>query len=160
LKAKSPPKDTARERAIHLLARREHSRHELSQKLIQKGFSPSDIENALDSLEERGWLSDRRFTESWIRHRIHGGYGWYRIRAELQEKGVHSDIVQEVYEEQTINWSELAIQVWQKKYRSLPNDWNEKAKQMRFMQYRGFSNDHIASMYDQLNAQSELNSKA
>ncbi len=146
----SSPKDTARERAIHLLARREHSQKELFIKLLQKGFPKHDIEPALEDLQSRGWLSDIRFAESWIRHRANRGYGWLRIKAELNEKGVGSQEIEEAKASEPINWHNLALSEWRKKFKNKPSDWNEKAKQLRFLQYRGFSADDIEFVFQNL----------
>ncbi len=154
MKAKNTPAEqSARERAIHLLARREHSRKELRNKLIQKGFSAEQIDPELDSLEHRGWLSDLRFTESWIRHRIQSGYGPYRIRNELAEKGVSRDLIEQSFEEMTVDWVKMAHKVWQKKYNAMPQDWPEKVKQMRFLQYRGFFSQDIETMYEMIKSE-------
>lgn len=141
------PKDTALERAVRLLARREHSYHELVQKLTAKGFYATDITSALDSLVEKGWQCDLRFTESWIRHRIESGFGPRKIRQELSQKGVNHSTIELGFENIAPKWQKLAQQVWQKKYNCLPLDWNEKAKQIRFLMYRGFSNEQIEAMY-------------
>ena len=61
---------TCYDRALKLLALREHSRKELENKLRQKGCSADDIIIALDRLEEENFLSDRRFCESYIRSRL------------------------------------------------------------------------------------------
>jgi regulatory protein len=154
LKAKDPnPTQSARERAVYLLARREHSRKELKNKLIQKGFDADDIERGLNDLEQRGWLSDHRFTESWIRHRVESGYGPFRIRNELAEKGISKLLIDQTFEEIDIDWVKIAHKVWQKKYNAIPQDWPEKVKQMRFLQYRGFSSQDIESVYQMINSE-------
>ncbi|MGN0907827.1 MAG: regulatory protein RecX [Bullifex sp.] len=61
---------TAYDKALSLLAVREHNRKELSDKLISKGFDPSEISSALARLEREGYLSDRRFCQSYIRSRL------------------------------------------------------------------------------------------
>ncbi len=154
MKAKTPSSEqSARERAIQLLARREHSRKELRTKLIQKGFQVDDIEPELDALEQRGWLSDLRFTESWIRHRIQSGYGPFRIKNELSEKGVSRDLIDQCFEEISVDWVKMAHKAWQKKYNAMPQDWPEKVKQMRFLQYRGFFSQDIESMYEMIKSE-------
>ena len=51
-----------REVAMDYLSRREHTRHELLQKLLAKDFDFDDVEAALSRLMEQGLLSDERFT--------------------------------------------------------------------------------------------------
>ena len=60
----------ARATALRLLARREHSRLELSLKLRQRKL-PGDIINAvLDDYEKEGWLDDDRFADVYARQRM------------------------------------------------------------------------------------------
>ena len=75
MKPKSTPDaGELQERALRLLARREHSRAELSHKLGQAGFAADDITPLLDEFEEKNWLSDRRFAESYVAdHRAKAG---------------------------------------------------------------------------------------
>ncbi|OZA42250.1 MAG: recombination regulator RecX, partial [Hydrogenophilales bacterium 17-61-76] len=61
-----PQASKLRERALGLLARREHSRVELTRKLEQAGFDAADIRTLLDGFEAKKWLSDQRFAESYV----------------------------------------------------------------------------------------------
>lgn len=85
----------AYERALSLLARREHSRKQLADKLSQREFSGSVVEAALNELEREGSLSDRRFAEEWVEARLRrtpNGVGW--LRAALQQRGVSRDVAE------------------------------------------------------------------
>ena len=84
------------QKAIRMLASREHSRRELLEKLTRKSSDvPSDcIEQVLDALAEQGLQCDVRYAESLIRSRINRGYGPYYIRQELRSKGVAESVLQ------------------------------------------------------------------
>lgn len=69
-----------------MLARREHSQLELTQKLTQKGFQERDIELLLEEFVQLGWQSDQRFAESYSRSRVHKGFGPVRIQYELNNE--------------------------------------------------------------------------
>lgn len=60
----------ARERAMMLLAMREHSRAELARKLRRKGFSAAAAESAVESLTADRLVDDTRFAEEWVRSRL------------------------------------------------------------------------------------------
>ena len=60
-------------RALGLLARREHSRLELSKKLGARGFPRDVVARVIDRLEQSGALSESRFEESYIRARAARG---------------------------------------------------------------------------------------
>ena len=56
---------TLRERALRLLARRDHSRVELVRKLATHATS-EEIDSLATQLEQSGLLSDARFAESFV----------------------------------------------------------------------------------------------
>lgn len=78
------PVDAVVGRALNLLARREHSAHELRTKLAARGYVAADIDVALARLKAKSLQSDTRFAQSLARHRIEGGYGPRRIDSELR----------------------------------------------------------------------------
>jgi len=127
-----------RERALRLLARREHSRAELTRKLGQAGFAAADIAPLLDEFEQKNWLSDRRFAESHVAdHRARAGN--IKLAYDLRQRGVGDDIIEAVLSDNRDSELDRAQEVWQKKFGTPPTDAAEKARQMRFMQSRGFS---------------------
>ncbi|BBB25123.1 regulatory protein RecX [Amphritea japonica] len=134
----------AKNAAIYLLARREHSRKELKEKLIARS-ELIDLDIVLDELIERGYQSDQRFTESFIRMRASQGQGLIKIRFELQRKGVNSELIASAFEAAEIDWFELAADRYKRKYKAalLANDYKERAKRMRFMSQRGFNSEQI-----------------
>ncbi len=130
--------------AMDLLARREHSRRELINKLKIRGFEGEEVEAYLDRLAEKDLQSDQRFAESYVRMRSGNGYGQRRISQELTQKGIAESRISQIYEEMALDWYQIALEIWQKKYNQLPgNDLKLKAKQSRFLQYRGFDFDII-----------------
>jgi regulatory protein len=140
----SDPRTEARKKAMDLLARREHGRAELERKLLAAGFAADVAADALQQLAEEGLQSDRRFVESFVQSRINQGKGPLRIHADLGQRGIASDLVDEVLEEAGEDWYELAREARLKKFgRSQPDGFREKARQMRFLQYRGFEPDQI-----------------
>lgn len=135
--------------AINLLSRREYSRHELYQKLIDRTSCETTLENILDRLEEAGYQSDARFAESFLRSRINRGLGKLRIERDFKDKGIHRDLVEHVMTDD-IDWFELAMECGFKKSQSLDLlDYKEKQKLFRFLAYRGFSMDQIQYALEQ-----------
>lgn len=132
--------------ALRLLAMREHSRAELRRKLAARVEGSDALEPLLDQLEQKGLLSDARFAESYVRSKA-GRLGGGRLRRELGERGVSSDIVAAVLEE-ALPEDELtrARAVWKKKFGAPPQDRNEWARQARFLQTRGFAVEVIRKL--------------
>ena len=134
----------ARKKAMDYLARREHARAELLNKLTRFGFEPDVAADAVESLIEDGLQSDERFTEAFVRARINQGKGPARIRVDLKERGVAAVLVDEALAESGQDWFALAREVRLKKFgAACPNEFKEKARQMRFLQSRGFEPDQI-----------------
>jgi len=134
----------ARKKAMDYLARREHGRVELLDKVTAAGFDADVAENAIVKLTEEGLQSDRRFVEAFVRSRIDQGKGPARIRAELGQRGIAENLIDNGLTDVQQNWHDLARGVRQKKFGAgRPADFETKARQMRFLQYRGFEPDHI-----------------
>ena len=136
-----------RERTLRLLARRERSRFELARKLEQTGFAASDVHLLLDEFEEKNWLSDRRFAESYVAdHRTRAGS--VKLAYDLRQRGVRDDVIEAVLGDNRDSETERARDVWKKKFGAPPADAAEKAKQIRFMQSRGFTPEVIRRAID------------
>ena len=136
-----------RKKAMDYLSRREHSYQELITKLGKKNFNPSLVNVELEKLIEDGLLSDRRFTESFIRSRKNQGKGPLRIRSELSIRGVASQLIddgiQEVKQEE---WTQLAVEALKKKLGNDSElDYHKQLKLMRFLSTRGFSKQQVKS---------------
>ena len=89
-----------------MLARREHSRVELQEKLTKKGFPREQIECALEQLVANNLQSDQRFLEDFIRSRVLKGNGPLRISQELRQRGIEDGL--SYIDEQSIDWQEVA----------------------------------------------------
>ncbi len=140
----SDDRSEARKKAMDLLARREHGRAELEQKLVAAGFDAEVAVDALQRLADEGLQSDRRFVEAFVQSRINQGKGPLRIHADLGQRGIAAGLIDEVLEEAGEDWIALARDARLKKFgRSQPAGFKEKARQMRFLQYRGFEPDQI-----------------
>lgn len=132
-----------------MLARRDFSQFEISQKLKTKGYSEDIIAPILTDLSQSGYLNDQRYTENFIRSRRTRGYGPERIRQELKIRGVTQETIAEQLQITDNAWLVEARKVWQKHFKGqVPKDFKTKAKQMRFLQYRGFTQEQIESVVD------------
>ena len=136
-----------RRAAMDLLARREHSRHELEQKLARR-FPQADIVNAqLDQLAEENLQSDARYAESFVRQRFDRGHGPLRIRQEMRQRGISERDAEHALNSEDYDWRANAERVWNRKFGLGPaDDIRESARRSRFMQYRGFSVEHFRSL--------------
>lgn len=137
-----------KQRALGLLARREHSEQELVRKLAARGYNIDDVTRVVADLRRDGSLSDQRFTDSFIYSRIQRGYGPLRIRQELRERGIDDGIITATLDNVGKDWMSRLVEVRTKKFgASIPSDYSERARQSRFLQYRGFSPDQIRRLF-------------
>jgi len=131
---------------VRLLAAREHSRRELRQKLTQRDADPERLERVLDRLQQAGLQSDERFTESFIESRIRKGQGPVRIRLELRERGIGSELAERFLEIYDGEWRDLLRQVHDARFGRGPvRESRELARRARFLEYRGFPGEMIRS---------------
>ena len=137
-----------RNKAMDLLARREHSEQELRQKLKTREYDADAIDETLQALKEDRLQSDERFTESYVNHRFNAGVGPLKIRYELRQKGVSDRLADEFLEPLSDQWDELMTRQRIRKYgASIPNDYAERMKQARFLQNRGFSPESVMRLF-------------
>ena len=130
---------------MDLLARREHSRLELYQKLKQKKFEPNIINTELDKLSNEGLQSDERFAEAFLRSRIDKGKGPNIILSELLQRGVDELLVSNVLESISEGqWCEVAYETMNKKLGNESElDYDKQLKLMKFLNNRGFTRSQI-----------------
>src|SRR5690606_2798808 len=74
-------------RAVAMLSRREHSRHELKHKLAVYAKESDDIDSLLDGLARENWQSDERFAQSLVNRRA-DRKGTQLILNELRQHGL------------------------------------------------------------------------
>lgn len=134
-------------RALRYLARREHSRLELAQKLATDTQSSASeaLSSLLDKLEQKGFLSEQRFVEQLVKTR-RLKFGYQRIIYELKQKGIDEQLIANVLPELKETEFDAAYAVWRKKFGTLPINVKERGKQMRFMMSRGFSSEVIGQV--------------
>ncbi len=142
---RKPPTLSSKEAAMQLLSRRDHGEYELYQKLALKGYGEDDIQQAVNFCLDHNYLDDLRYAKSQIRQHVYKGHGERRIRQELNQKRVADSVIELALEEEPQDWSELAKQAAEKKFKGVKaQDQKEYAKQVRFLQYRGYSFEQIA----------------
>ncbi len=135
---------------IRLLARREHSQKELFDKLLLRGFQYEDCKPVIMELAGRGWQSDQRFSESFVRQRILKGYGPYRITQELKQRGVTMSGIEleSLVEEIEGCWLNVIERVYLNRYSDdITVTSSEWLKRNRFLLQRGFSADLIKALF-------------
>lgn len=137
-----------RNMAMNWLARREHSRAELREKLAAREVDPDVIEATIEQLVHDGLVSDTRFAEAFVSARLRRGQGPVRIRAELKRRGVAGELAAVTLDSADFDWEQRAAEVRVKKFgAAAPDDLKAKARQQRFLEYRGFTGEQIRAAF-------------
>lgn len=148
---------TLKSRAIRYLAQREYSRKELRQKLLRaQGDEPNEraVDELLDELEKRNYLSDERFAGTRARVRS-SKFGNARIAYELKMQGVSAEHIAQALSPLKETEFERAQALWVRRFGSAPKDFKERAKQIRYLSARGFSMDVIRRVIESAGADIE-----
>lgn len=135
---------TPLQRALGLLVRREHSRKELTRKLVGRGLEAEAVVAAVDKLADAGWQDDARFAASLVRQRAGSGYGPIHIRAELGTHGLDSDAVAAALEGYDGDWLENARELVGRRFgEAIGDDWGLRRKAADLLMRRGFPGDIV-----------------
>lgn len=133
------PTRTAYDKALGLLARREHSRRQLTQKLDRGGFARDESAAAVERLGDQGYQDDGRFAGALMRGRISQGYGPARIRAELRSQSIPDATIRELLESADVDWHDLAANQLRRRYGGPSSDPAERSRRAQFLLRRGFA---------------------
>ena len=150
--------DNIKERALDLQSRREHSRFELKQKLVSRGFESEIVDEVIEWLIEKKWQSDERFIESYVSRRMRLGYGPLRLCAELRARGIDDTLISNYVRADEVadrEWFNIIINVWRKKFASVSLPSLNDGKQVRFLAQRGFTDAQISACIQALKDNNE-----
>jgi len=151
----------ARAYALRLLDYRERSKQEIRDKMREKGYGQRLIEEVLQYLEAHKFINEKRFACVWGESRIRKGYGKRRTYLELKQKGLDTDLIDEVLDKlySSIDEVEIAFNLI-KKRKSLLGD-SRKSSTRRiyeFLKRRGFSFEVIDKVITEIKPQvSQIN---
>ncbi|OCG57360.1 regulatory protein RecX [Gilliamella sp. Imp1-1] len=154
-------------KAVQLLAQRDHSSYELSQKMIfffakklqstedeyhdQLSTLKAEIQDVVEHCINQNWINDAHYIEKYIVMRANKGYGKYKIAMELKQRGLSVDLSRQLLQASNINWGNLAYKQLLKKSKQIKaKNTNEKQKVIQFLIARGYTQNDIKTAYDLL----------
>ena len=115
----------ARRLAYQALARRDHSRLEIIEKLQRCGFGPDVVSSVIQELEAKAYLNDRLFAQSWAQRVVERKQmGPLALQRKLELKGVDPEIIQEVLQRicQGIDEEQLALRAVRRRLERVKGD--------------------------------------
>ncbi len=123
--------------SLKLLAMRDMSRLQFTDKLAKKEFTPNEIAEAVVWCEAEGWLNESRYADIMTR-KLGYKYGASRIAQTLRQKGVNDEAIAESVANMQGSEFDRAQAVWSRKFDAPPIDAGQRTKQTRYLQSRGF----------------------
>lgn len=142
--------------AMTLLARREHSRAELFNKLVRRFPDAEKVEFELNRLEQEGLQSDLRFVNSFISSRVGRYQGSLKIRQELKRFDLDEMLITRVFDEMEIDWPQLAFEAAQRKFSNKNLSLRrERDRARQFLYRRGFETSVCVRAIEQLASDSD-----
>lgn len=154
-------------KAVQLLAQRDHSSYELTNKIIQfftkkikcsedeyyEQLNQLKIETAdvIQYCTNQNWMNDTQYIEKYIVMRANKGYGRYKIAMELKQRGLSTNLIHELLRILDINWVYNAHKQLLKKFKQVNvKNISEKQKVTQFLVTRGYTQDDIKDVYNLL----------
>lgn len=135
----------AKEKAMYLIAYRDHSKKELCDK-IKRTCSAQAAENAAEKMEELGLVDDeafaRRYANELLKRKHMSPKG---ISYKLREKGINRDIIETIIEEMEIDPLEEITAILQKKYPNAYDDEKIRRRAEAYLQRMGYGWQDIKS---------------
>jgi regulatory protein len=135
-----------------LLSRKDYSASELRKKGQEKGFGNEQMLEAIAQIQDRGYQSDTRLVANSIASAA-GKYGKSAIKRKCLQKGISSDLFEEVWESESAenvdSEAEKLAGLKAKVMRKYKIDaWDKvdpktKGKVLNYLQYRGFNGFEI-----------------
>ncbi|MDO5414609.1 MAG: regulatory protein RecX [Bacillota bacterium] len=151
--------EKAAERAVSYINIKPRTAYQVKKYLKDKGYEEDVIAEVTDQLKEYRYIDDMEFSLMYFRYGFEKGRGVSRIKRELSEKGVSSDIIDIAYEEleDIPDQFEMAMEIGHGAVagidiKELDFDTKQKlkAKIGRRLMSRGFSSDVVYKVIGRL----------
>lgn len=142
--------EETREKALRLLEFRSHSEQELVLKLKRAGAGAEHIEAVLEYLRQYGLVDDAAYAKRAVADLKNlKKFGKRRIRAELKNRGIASELAEEALAELEDEEAEALLPLVEKK---LAGNFERKnvEKCIRYFAYRGYGYDDIKACIEQI----------
>ncbi len=142
--------EQTKEKALRLLEFRAHSEKELKDKLIRAGATEENIEKALDFCREYKLVNDELYAKRKAKDLQNlKKFGKYRIKSELSQKGIASDLIELALSELDEDESNRLEPLVRKK---LSGNFEKKNidKCIRYFIYRGYGFGDIKSCIENI----------
>ncbi|MCX7830195.1 MAG: RecX family transcriptional regulator [Acidobacteria bacterium] len=134
-------KTTAKNEALKILAKKDLSSKSLKEKLLNKGFSPEEVDEEIENLKNKKILNDDKLKERMKDVLLEKGKGFFYLKYHLNQEGLGEDF-QLSLEDEAVH--ALKVIKSKKIKKSDLKDSKKKIKMMLFLSRRGFRQEAIS----------------
>ena len=150
----SDKRKKAKERALNFLSYRDRSEHEMIKKLNDVGYDAAVVDWVINELKKLNLINDKRFAVNFIQNKmITHPMGEFLARKELSNKGIDSqlidEIVEQIYREQDQFSIALKISYARRKRFKEIEDVKAKKRISDLLLRRGFNWNIISQVFEQ-----------
>ena len=135
-------------RITRICARKEYAPFDIRQKLMRLNLTDDVVELLLERLIKERYIDERRYTESYIREKLHfNKWGKRKIELHLAQKRISPDVVRDVFTQfSESQLSESLLSLLEKKRKSVTgrSEYERNGKLIRYALGRGFSMQEIS----------------
>ncbi len=151
---------SAKKAGYKILSYRDHTSHEMTQKLARKGFSEKTISKTVLFFKQFKLINDQKYARAWSQYRIEQDYfGPIRIRKELLKKGLPSTEVSTLIHDLSgqYNLSHQAESVLVRRYKNLETLQTPKYRRRAydFLRRKGYPGETIMTVFRKIGALAE-----
>ncbi len=132
--------------ALRLLTAGDRSEQELRTRLAGREHSDEEIAETVERLQRAGFLDDARLAGNVAAVAARRGYGSMRARLQLQHRGVDREQIAAAIATAFADESELARQLFRKRFPTPPTTQAERGKAARFLAQRGFPHSIVLAI--------------
>ena len=135
-----------KDKAMWLLSFRDHSAHELSQKL-RRDYSEEAAEQTVERCKELGLLDDARYARRLSADLVHlKGLSRSGVRQKLLQKGIDRELIDEVLEDIEIDETEQIRNILEKKYARFLSDEKGRRRAVNALLRLGYAYQDVKSV--------------
>ncbi len=135
--------------SLKLLVRRDYSTFKMSQKLLEKGFEPSDVDETIEKLHKQKYLNDQNYLEGRVRHYARNKKGPQYILQKCEEEKlpITEQLIHQTYEDLGLSIPEMIKEHIHKKLLFNNIQINELDSEKRFKLYSKLSRHLLSKGY-------------
>ena len=143
----------AAKKAMELIAYQDRTEKELKERLYRAGFSEKAAEEAMNYVMSFGYINDRRYVENYLMFQS-GKRSKKEIIYRLQQKGIPSDLIEEILEEKGgIDEREAIEMLLEKRLKGREFsevEYNERRKIFAYLGRKGYDISQIKKVFSKL----------